>query len=101
MRPFSLHQPHGDIDVSGGADLDAFTYRTRKLRSDDNNTDPLESSQTHWILALQGRTDLLNTAELALNTMLVSEGIYLSEELGREVTVDEIKERSVARRLPV
>ena len=30
-----------------------------------------------------------------------SEGIYLSEELGREVTVDEIKERSVARRLPV
>ena len=101
LRPFSLHQPHGDIDVSGGADLDAFTYRTRKLRSDDNNTDPLQSSQTHWILALQGRTELLNTAELALNTMLISEGIYLSEELGREVTVEEIKERSVARRLPV
>ena len=101
LRPFSLHQPHGDIDVSGGADLDAFTYRTRKLRSDDNNTDPLESSQTHWILALQGRTELLNTAELALNTMLISEGIYLSEELGREVTVDEIKEHSITRRLPV
>jgi hypothetical protein len=33
--------------------------------------------------------------------MVHSEGIYLSEELSREVTVDEIKERSVARRLPV
>jgi hypothetical protein len=30
-----------------------------------------------------------------------SEGIYLSEELVREFTVDEIKEHSVARRLPV
>ena len=30
-----------------------------------------------------------------------SEGIYLSEELKREATVDEINERSIARRLPV
>ena len=30
-----------------------------------------------------------------------SEGTYLSEELGREATVDEIKEHSIARRLPV
>ncbi len=28
-------------------------------------------------------------------------GIYRSEELSREVTVDEIKEHSVTRRLPV
>jgi hypothetical protein len=33
--------------------------------------------------------------------MAHSEGIYLSEELSREVIVDEIKEHSVARRLPV
>ena len=33
--------------------------------------------------------------------MAHSEGIYLSEELSREVTVDEIKEHSVARKLPV
>jgi hypothetical protein len=33
--------------------------------------------------------------------MAHSEGIYLSEELGREATVDEIKEHSIARRLPV
>lgn len=99
LRPFSLHQAHGDVDISGGCDLEAFRYRTRKLRSDDNNTDPLESSQIHWILALQGRTPLLNTADIALNTMLISEGIYLSQRLGREVTADEIRSLSQTKRL--
>ena len=33
---------------------------------------------------------LLPTAEIALQTMLISEGIYLSDRLGREVTADEV-----------
>jgi hypothetical protein len=37
---------------------------------------------------------LLPIAEIALSTMLISEGIYLSNELGREVTADEIKASS-------
>ena len=49
---------------------------------------------THWIAALQGRCDLWPTAELALNTMLISEGIYLSNQLGREVTAEEVHEMS-------
>ena len=40
--------------------------------------------------------ELLPSAELALNTMLISEGIYLSEQLVREVTADEVRERSVS-----
>jgi len=42
------------------------------------------------VAALQGRVPLLPTAEIALNTMLISEGIYLSEKLGREVTAQEV-----------
>ena len=53
-------------------------------------------SQEHWIAALRGQEPLLPTAEVALNTMLISEGIYLSEKLGREVTADEVRERSVS-----
>ena len=34
--------------------------------------------------------------EIALNTMLISEGIYLSDRLGREVTADEVREMSVS-----
>jgi hypothetical protein len=32
--------------------------------------------------------------EIALTSMLVSEGIYLSHEVGREVTAGEVRERS-------
>ena len=41
-----------------------------------------------------GRADLLPTAELALSTMLISEAIYLSDRLGREVTAEEVIEAS-------
>jgi hypothetical protein len=33
--------------------------------------------------------------------MLISEGIYLSQQLGREVTVDEVLEKSVSTALKV
>ena len=36
------------------------------------------------------------TAALALATALISEGIYLSSQLGREVTIDEVRERSIS-----
>ena len=32
--------------------------------------------------------------------MLISEGMYLSEQLGREVTADEVRERSVSLSTP-
>jgi predicted dehydrogenase len=48
------------------------------------------SSQAHWIAALHGRVSLLPTAELALNTMLISEAIYLSSARGEEVTAEEV-----------
>ena len=44
---------------------------------------------------------LLPTAELALKTMLISEGIYLSSRLGREVTADEVREASVSTAVDV
>jgi predicted dehydrogenase len=79
--------------------MKAFGYRKRKLRSEDGDTDTLSSSQRHWIAALQGKTELLPTADIALNTMLISEGIYLSTQERREVTADEVIERSVSKAL--
>jgi predicted dehydrogenase len=60
-----------------------------------------DSPQQHWVAALQGRVELLPTAEIALNTMLISEGIYLSEKLGREVTPAEVREMSQSTALNV
>ena len=62
--------------------------------------DVYDSAGHHWVAALQGRVELLPSAELALNTMLISEGIYLSDQLGREVTAEEVRERSVSLNTP-
>jgi hypothetical protein len=53
------------------------------------------------VAVLHGNVPLLPTAELALNTMLISEGVYLSEKLGREVTAEEVLENSKSKTLPL
>ena len=59
-----------------------------------------DSSQHHWIAALQGRVPLLPTAEIALRTMLIQEGIYMSQARGEEVRAEEVKAQSVATAQP-
>jgi predicted dehydrogenase len=85
--PFSFHTNVCDMDMDATFDLGYADYRWHQLRE---NTDAYDSSQHHWIAALQGRVELLPTAEIALQTMLISEGIYLSDRLGREVTAEEV-----------
>lgn len=54
-------------------------------------------NQLHWIAYLTGELNddtRYDTPWLALNTMLVSEGLFLSNQLGRSVTADEIREMS-------
>jgi predicted dehydrogenase len=89
LEPFGYYSSIGDVDLNASVDLDKYKRRKALLRA---NNDAYESAQHHWIGALQGRVELLPSAELALNTMLISQGIYLSEQLGREVTVDEVRE---------
>lgn len=91
LDPFGYYYNIQDLAMNCTADLGQFNYRQHNVQEIG---DIYDSSQHHWIAALQGRVDLLPTAEVALNTMLVSEGIYLSEKLDREVTADEVKETS-------
>ncbi|MBC8141147.1 MAG: Gfo/Idh/MocA family oxidoreductase [Armatimonadetes bacterium] len=101
LKPFGFFRSVGDLDLDSSANMGDFGYRKRKLRSDDGDTDTHSSSQQHWIAALQGKTPLLPTAQIALNTMLISEGIYLSAQERREVTADEIRARSQSTALPL
>ena len=91
LEPFGFYHNIGDMDVNSSIDLDRFSWR---LHTVQEVGDIYDSPQEHWIAALQGRVDLLPIAEMALNTMLISEGIYLSDELGREVTAEEVRENS-------
>jgi len=91
LDPFGYYHNIGDVALDSTADLGQFDYRMHNVHEIG---DIYDSSQHHWIAANQGRVELLPTAKIALNTMLISEGIYLSEKLGREVTADEVREMS-------
>ena len=86
LDPFSFHSTVCDMDMNSTFDLGAANGRWHDLY---DNPDAYDSSQHHWIAAQQGRVPLLPTAEIALQTMLISESIYLSDRLGREVTAEE------------
>ena len=67
------------------------------------NTQPNEfaytSSEDHWIAALLGKVPMIPTADLALTTLLIQEGITLSHQQNREVTAEEVRTASVLSKL--
>jgi predicted dehydrogenase len=93
LNPFGYFHNLADLDLNSSADLDAWLYRAHNVHGQG---DEYDGAEQHWVAALQGRVPLLPSAELALNTMLICEGIYLSSRLKREVTAEEVRERSVS-----
>lgn len=91
LSPFSYHSTQADMEMDASLDLDSILWRWKQL---SGYKDAYDSSQRHWVAALQERVELMPTAELALQTMLISEGIYLSNLLDREVTAAEVVETS-------
>jgi predicted dehydrogenase len=98
LQPFGFFTSEGDLSFNCLVDLGEADWRWHTLRE---NADAYDSPQQHWVAALKGRVPLLPTAEIALNTMLISEGIYLSNELGREVTAEEVRQLSKSTALKV
>ncbi len=62
--------------------------------------DAYDSPQHHWVRVQQGKVELLPTARIALNMILIAEGVYRSVELGREVTTEEVLEMGRAESRP-
>ncbi len=93
LTPLSYFSTLGDMNMNATFEVGSADTRWHAC---DPNTAWYNSSQRHWIGALLGRVPLLPTAEYALNASLISEGIYLSSRLDREMTADEIREQSVS-----
>ncbi|NCC47784.1 MAG: Gfo/Idh/MocA family oxidoreductase [Clostridia bacterium] len=72
-------------------DVTAEDYRRSKI---DPHHACYQNSQAHWVGVLRGEIEPINTPEIALQTMLISEGIFLSDQLKREISADEIPELS-------
>jgi predicted dehydrogenase len=98
LWPFGFFKNYGNLAMSSTADLGAARFRWQTVCEQGNQ---FANSQWHWTLALKGDVELIPTAEIALNTMLISEGIYLSESLGREVTAEEVRSSSQSTALEV
>jgi len=109
---WAIHAEQGDHEFvfgsKGGVRIKPLTYYTTLADIEWNATPPdlagvdwrwhqcdptmtyYSDSQRHWIAAQQGRVPLLDTAGIALKTSLITEGIYISNHLRREVTAAEI-----------
>ena len=94
LEPLSFHKSDGDLAMDTKFDVGIYDYRSRMLR---DHYDAYKSSQGHWAAALAGEVPLLDTSGTALQTALISEGIFMSQKLGREVTAAEIKAGSASR----
>lgn len=93
LDPFALHTTMSDMELDAAFALGQADTRWGRVFPE---TLAYKSPQHHWVAALRGEVELLPTAQIGLSTMLVSEGVYLSQKLGREVTPDEILANSVS-----
>lgn len=94
LNPLSLHATRHDVQTDTTFDLKAMQYREGTVYADQSLH--MESSQKHWVSALRGEIPLLDTAGIALNTALLQAGVFLSGQMGREVTADEVRALSKA-----
>jgi predicted dehydrogenase len=99
LNPFAFHTTVSDMEMD--AHFDLGSARTRWGSVFPQESEALRSPQHHWVAALLGRTELLPTARIGLNTMLISEGVYLSQKVGREVTGEEVGRESISTALKV
>ena len=83
LAPFGYFSTIADMPMDATFDLGGTNTRWHSCFPE---TACYDSPQHHWIAALLGRVPLIDTAGIALNTMKISEGIFLSQKLGREVT---------------
>jgi len=93
LSPFTFHTTLSDMELNAAFSLQEVQYRWGSCFPE---TAAYKSSQDHWMAAMRGDVKLLPTAEIGLATMLISEGIYLSQKLGREVTPDEVIKHCVS-----
>ena len=91
MSPFAYYSTIADMEMDGTFDLESANTRWHRCIP---NTDAYDGPQPHWVAALQGRVPLIDTAGIALNTMKISEGVFMSQKLGREVPGAEIEKET-------
>lgn len=101
LEPLTYFTTLADMEMDGTFDVRQANWRWHQvepgmsdwlLEPRDGISTTHYASQRHWLWAQLGRVPLLDTAGLGLKTAQITEGIYLSSHLGREVTAEEIEQ---------
>jgi predicted dehydrogenase len=87
LDPFGYFTTLADLEMNATFDVKSADWRWHQC---EETTAGYDNSQRHWVWALLGRIPLLDTAGLALKTAQITEGLYRSAQLGREVTAEEL-----------
>lgn len=96
IEPLTLFSTLSDLEMDATFDVKTADWRWHQV---DPLTAGYDHSQRHWLWAQLGRVPLIDTAGIALKTAMISEGIYLSAHLKREVSAVEIEQASTDYRL--
>ncbi|MER3406273.1 MAG: gfo/Idh/MocA family oxidoreductase [Chloroflexota bacterium] len=87
LNPLTYFTTLADMEMNGTFDIRQADWRWQQCNPRERD---YTNSGQHWVAAQLGRVPLLDTAGIALNTAFITEGVYLSGHLGREVTAQEI-----------
>jgi len=88
LDPFTYFTTMCDIEVDATADLEEVDLRWHRCIA---STADVDEPQRHWISALLGRCELIDSAGITAKAAFIFDGIFLSQKLGREVTAAEIE----------
>jgi len=86
-----------DYETTAEIDVKGYERRQSLLRSESGyDTEDRPTQFDHWVDTVRGTVDPIPTGEIALTSTLLMEGVSLSDELGREVSADEVEARSTS-----
>ena len=88
VDPLGYFTTLSDMEMDATFDVKMADWRWHQCNP---STAGYDNPQQHWVWAQLGRVPLMDTASLALRTAQLTEGIYLSQHLGREVTAADIE----------
>jgi predicted dehydrogenase len=88
LDPFTYHTTIGDMEMN--ANVDVGSARGRWKRVWPEQFEPFDGNQQHWVAVVQGKTPPLPSAAVGRDMMLIAEGMFMSQALGREVTAEEV-----------
>lgn len=92
LDPFTFHTTISDMEVNAG--VEAGSARGRWKRVWPETWDAFDGNQQHWTGVLRGDVPPLPSAQVGANMMLIAEGLFMSQRLGREVSGEEVTKDS-------